>query len=226
MKNGEIIRLRWSPRLKRTIVLFLLVVFFIGTVIGFAVGRVSASNVQQESDKPNIESISPQTTVDPTVSIPDKIVSAVHPVTEPTEPPVQYYDVPLSEDLQDYIRTLCEENDVPMSLIIAMIEVESSFRPNVISGTSDYGLMQINKINHEWLTEEYGITDFLDPYQNVLCGITIIAGHLEKTDGDIALALMRYNCGATGARRLWDKGIYSTSYTEKILAAMEVYDEI
>lgn len=226
MKNGEIIRLRWSPRLKRTIVLFLLVVFFIGTVIGFAVGRVSALNVPQESDKPNIESTSPQTTVDPTVSIPDKIVSVVHPVTEPTEPPVQYYDVPLSEDLQDYIRTLCKENDVPMSLIIAMIEVESSFRSNVISGTSDYGLMQINKINHEWLTEEYGITDFLDPYQNVFCGITIIAGHLEKTDGDIALALMRYNCGATGAKRLWDKGIYSTSYTEKILAAMEVYDEI
>ena len=226
MKNGEIIRLRWSPRLKRTIVLFLLVVFFIGTVIGFAVGRVSASNVPQESDKPNIESTSPQTTVDPTVSIPDKIVSVVHPVTEPTEPPVQYYDVPLSEDLQDYIRTLCEENDVPMSLIIAMIEVESSFRSNVISGTSDYGLMQINEINHEWLTEEYGITDFLDPYQNVFCGITIIAGHLEKTDGDIALALMRYNCGATGAKRLWDKGIFSTSYTEKILAAMEVYDEI
>ena len=226
MKNGEIIRLRWSPRLKRTIVLFLLVVFFIGTVIGFAVGRVSALNVPQESDKPNIESTSPQTTVDPTVSIPDKIVSVEHPVTEPTEPPVQYYDVPLSEDLQDYIRTLCKENDVPMSLIIAMIEVESSFRSNVISGTSDYGLMQINKINHEWLTEEYGITDFLDPYQNVFCGITIIAGHLEKTDGDIALALMRYNCGAAGAKRLWDKGIYSTSYTEKILAAMEVYDEI
>lgn len=226
MKNGEIIRLRWSPRLKRTIVLFLLVVFFIGTVIGFAVGRVSALKVPQESDKPNIESTSPQTTVDPTVSIPDKIVSVVHPVTEPTEPPVQYYDVPLSEDLQDYIRTLCKENDVPMSLIIAMIEVESSFRSNVISGTSDYGLMQINKINHEWLTEEYGITDFLDPYQNVFCGIAIIAGHLEKTDGDIALALMRYNCGATGAKRLWDKGIYSTSYTEKILAAMEVYDEI
>lgn len=226
MKNSEIIRLRWSPRLKWTILLFLLVVFFIGTVIRFAVGRVSASNVPQEDDKPNIESTSPQTTVDPTVSIQDNIVSVVHPVTDPTEPPVQYYDVPLSEDLQDYIRTLCEENDVPMSLIIAMIEVESSFRPNVISGTSDYGLMQINKINHEWLREEFGITDFLDPYQNVFCGITIIAGHLDKTDGDIPLALMIYKCGATGAKRLWDKGIYSTSYTEKILAAMEVYDEI
>ena len=226
MKNGEIIRLRWSPRLKRTIVLFLLVVFFIGTVIGFAVGRVSASNVSQESDKPKIESTYPQTTVEPTVSTPDKIVTVVHPVTEPTEPPVRYYDVPLSEDLQDYIRELCEKHDVPMSLIMAMIEVESSFRSNVISGTNDYGLMQINKINHEWLSEEYGITDFLNPYQNVFCGITIIAGHLDKTDGDITLALMRYNCGATGAKRLWDKGIYSTSYTEKIIAAMEGYDEI
>lgn len=226
MKNGEIIRLRWSPRLKRTIVLFLLVVFFVGTVIGFAVGRVSASNVSQESDKPNIESTYPQTTVEPTASTPDKIVTIVHPATEPTEPPVRYYDVPLSEDLQDYIRELCEKHDVPMSLIMAMIEVESSFSSNVISGTNDYGLMQINKINHEWLTEEYGITDFLDPYQNVFCGITIIAGHLDKTDGDITLALMRYNCGATGAKRLWNKGIYSTSYTEKIITAMEGYDEI
>lgn len=111
-----------------------------------------------------------------------------------------------------------------MSLIIAMIEVESSFRANVISKSDDYGLMQINKINHEIMSEKYGITDFLDPYQNVFCGITIIAEHLEKTDGDIALALMRYNCGATGAKRLWDKGIYSTSYTEKIMTAMEGYD--
>ena len=141
------------------------------------------------------------------------------------EPPVQYYDVPLSEDLQDYIRTLCDENDVPMSLIIAMISVESSFRPNVVSRTSDYGLMQINKINHEWLSEEYSITDFLDPYQNVFCGITIFAEHLKKTDGGIELALMRYNCGATGAKRLWDKGIYHTDYTRKIMEYYEFYKQ-
>ncbi len=226
MKNGEIIRLRWSPRLKRSIVIFLLIVFFIGAIIGFTIGRVSALSVSQESDKPHTESTPPQTTVVPTVSTPVEVITTPQPTVEPTEPPVLYYNVPLSQDLQDYIRNLCEENDVPMSLIIAMIDVESSFRSNVISGTNDYGLMQINKINHEWLTEEYGITDFLDPYQNVFCGITIIAGHLEKTDGDITLALMRYNCGATGAKRLWDKGIYSTSYTDKINAAMEVYDAV
>jgi len=85
--------------------------------------------------------------------------------------------------------------------------------------------MQINTINHEWLQEELGITDFLDPYQNVMCGIYIISGHLEKTDGDIELALMRYNCGATGAKRLWDKGIYHTDYTRKIMGYYEFYKE-
>lgn len=226
MKNGEIIRLRWSPRLKRAIVLFLCAVFFIGCLIGFIVGRVSAVDAPEQEVKATESTLSTEASKPIPVVKPPVVTTP--PTTAPieTDPPVQYFDVPLSEDLQDYIRMLCEKHSVPMPLIIAMIDVESSFRPNVISGTSDYGLMQINSVNHEWLTEEYGITDFLDPYQNVFCGITIIAGHLEKTDGDIALALMRYNCGATGAKRLWDKGIYSTSYTEKILAAMEVYDEI
>ena len=136
-----------------------------------------------------------------------------------------YFDVPLSNEFQDYIRETSEQYNVPMELVLAMIEKESSFRPSVISGSNDYGYMQINIINHEWLTETLGVTDFLDPYQNVLCGIHIIAGHLEKTDGDVELALMRYNCGATGAKRLWDKGVYSTSYSRSIMALYESYKE-
>ena len=223
MNYGKKYVIRWTPRLAKAIVLFLVAVFLVGGLLGFVIGRVSAA----DSDIPNEPSI--QNTQNEVSRPLDTKPIVVIPTTSevetsaPTEPEKFYYDCPLDHDLQDYIRELCIENDVPMDLVIAMISVESSFRPNVVSGTSDYGLMQINKINHEWLSEEYGITDFLDPYQNVFCGITIIAGHLEKTDGDIALALMRYNCGATGAKRLWDKGIYSTSYTEKILAAMEVY---
>ena len=223
MNYGKKYVIRWTPRLARVIVLFLVAVFLVGGLLGFVIGRVSAA----DSDIPNEPSI--QNTQNEVSRPLDTKPIVVIPTTSevetsaPTEPEKFYYDCPLDHDLQDYIRELCIENDVPMDLVIAMISVESSFRPNVVSGTSDYGLMQINKINHEWLSEEYNITDFLDPYQNVFCGITIIAEHLEKTDGDIALALMRYNCGATGAKRLWDKGIYSTSYTEKILAAMEVY---
>ena len=147
---------------------------------------------------------------------------------EETSPVVEhveqvYYDCPLDNILKDYIREICETNDVPMSLVLAIISAESSFRPNVISNSNDYGLMQINVINHGWLSEEYGFTDFLDPYQNVFCGIQIYLGHYARYE-DVSKALMAYNMGATGAKRLWDKGIYETSYTRKILDIMEEFD--
>lgn len=142
-----------------------------------------------------------------------------------TEPVTVYFDVPLSKELQDYIRNLCDEYGVPIELVIAMIDVESTFRADVVSKTNDYGLMQINKCNHEWLTDKLGVTDFLDPYQNINSGVHILSGHLEVTNGDIELALMRYNNGATGAKKLWDKGIYSTAYTQKIMTVYESYKE-
>lgn len=139
-----------------------------------------------------------------------------------TEKPV-YYDCPLSHDLQDYIREQCDRKGVPMTLVLALIEVESSFQEDVISRTDDYGLMQINVINHGWLYEEYGITDFLDPYNNILCGITILSQHYERY-GDETKVLMAYNMGAVGAKRRWDIGVYETPYTNKILSAKERYD--
>ena len=142
-----------------------------------------------------------------------------------TEPVTVYFDVPLSKELQDYIRNLCDEYSVPMELVIAVIDVESTFRADLVSETNDYGLMQINKCNHEWLTDKLGVTDFLDPYQNINSGVHILSGHLEVTNGDIELALMRYNNGATGAKKLWDKGIYSTAYTQKVMTAYESYKE-
>lgn len=147
------------------------------------------------------------------------------PVAIDTQPATTYFDVPLSNELQDYIRNLCDEYGVPIELVIAMIDVESTFRADVVSKTNDYGLMQINKCNHEWLTDKLGVTDFLDPYQNINSGVYILSGHLEVTNGDIELALMRYNNGATGAKKLWDKGIYSTAYTQKIMTAYDSYIE-
>ena len=136
---------------------------------------------------------------------------------------VVYFDVPLEVELQDYIWFTCQEYDVPYELVFAMIEIESGFQTDVISNTNDYGLMQINKINHEWLAEELGITDILDPYQNILAGTYIIRQHLKATDGNPTLALMCYNCGAAGAEKLWEQGVYSTSYTDKVMAAYENY---
>ena len=167
------------------------------------------------SDNEGTSSISPPTALAPAKR--DESLTTLD-VIEPI-----YYECPLDNNLQDYIRKMCEENGIPMSLVLAVISVESSFRDWVISGTNDYGLMQINKSNHRWFYEEYGITDFLDPYQNVFCGITLLAQHYNKYQDD-AKALMAYNHGATGARRLWNKGIYETTYTRKVISTKEEFD--
>lgn len=193
-------------------------------VLSFSVGAISCLTVVGGKDN----TTSPTTALNApatTVLQPDTADESVTPIEPITEPEVFYFDVPLSDGFQDYIRAKCIEYDVPMELVIALIDKESSFRSDVVSKTNDYGYMQINKCNHEWLSETLGVSNFLDPHENVLCGIYIISGHLEKTDGNIELALMRYNCGATGARRLWEQGTYSTSYSRSVMTLYESYKE-
>lgn len=136
-----------------------------------------------------------------------------------------YFNVPLESSVQNYIFELCEKEGIELTLIFAMIQNESNFNANIISRTNDYGLMQINKINHQWLSETYNITDFLDPYQNILCGVKIISKYVHKYDGDLNRALMAYNLGETGAKRAWQNGIYSTAYSQRILEYKKHYDE-
>ena len=201
--------------IRKNSLLVIMILISLGSMLIGAGGYALLSNLEKGT------SVSP--TEPPAVILSAKPQPTVTP-SEPEETRA-YWDVPLDEQLQDYIRELCDKYSIQEELILAIIETESSFRPNLVSGTDDYGYMQINKVNHEWLREAFGITDFLDPYQNILCGVHIIAGHLDKTDGDITKALMRYNNGATGASRLWEKGIISTKYTDKVTSAYERYQE-
>lgn len=114
------------------------------------------------------------TTPHKTVTVTKTIEVPVHETDGlPQETEVFLFDVPLSDSLQRYIYEICADEGVPLTLALAMIEHESGFNPEVVSSTNDYGLMQINAINHEWLEEKYRTADFLNPYQNAFCGITV-----------------------------------------------------
>jgi soluble lytic murein transglycosylase and related regulatory proteins (some contain lysM/invasin domains) len=43
-----------------------------------------------------------------------------------------YYDLPLSHNLQDFIYEICADEGVPVTLVLAMIETESGFNPEII----------------------------------------------------------------------------------------------
>jgi hypothetical protein len=106
-----------------------------------------------------------------------------------------YYDVPLDIDLQEHIFAVCEIYDVDPAVIISMIARESSFRANAMGdGGESYGLMQIKKKWHKARMERLGVTDLLDPYQNVTVGIDLLAELLRYGDS-LEWALMCYNGG-------------------------------
>ena len=102
---------------------------------------------------------------------------------------------------------------------------ESNFVDTVVSPTDDYGLMQINKINHKWLAEELGIYNILDPYENIKAGVYMLSNYILKYD-DIAAALMCYNMGEPGATDCFERGIRSTSYSDTILTIYREYIDI
>lgn len=138
---------------------------------------------------------------------------------------VDYFDVPLSHSLQQYIYEICADNDLSVSLVIALIDKESNFNPECVSDTNDYGLMQINECNFQWVKEDYNSVDMFNPYQNVYCGINILAGYLHKYDDDYTKALMCYNLGEYGASKAWENGIFCTDYTKAVETKWEVYKE-
>lgn len=139
--------------------------------------------------------------------------------------PPRYFNVAMPEELQSYVWLLCCNYgiDEHYELVYALIQHESKFDAAAISPSNDWGLMQINECNHEWLREELGIVDFLDPYENVHGGIHMLASLLHKYD--VSDALMAYNMGEYGAAKLWRRGIHSTTYTDQVLDCYKQFTE-
>jgi soluble lytic murein transglycosylase-like protein len=137
-----------------------------------------------------------------------------------TDADFQAVDCALNVDVQEFTYYLSYGYNIDFYLLMALMEQESMYESDTISSTGDYGLMQINRCNHEWLSEELGITDFLDPYQNVMAGTYELHRLFEKY-GDTNKVLMAYNMGEGGARRLWNQGIYETEYTRSIAEKYE-----
>ena len=203
-RNAKINR---NKRMKLYANMILVLLVLIGGVLGFFLAKLTT---------PPQETI----TVTKTVEVPAYKSNVLVDTAD-----VFLFDVPLSDSLQRYIYEICADENVPVTLVMAMIEHESEFDPGAVSPTDDYGLMQINAVNHEWLKEEYRCADMMNPYQNVFCGISIISSYIDKY-GELDKALMAYNMGNYGAQKAWKNGVTSIAYSEEILSLMKEYEEV
>lgn len=191
------------------------------TVLSLSEKQTSTASVTEiKSDAETIVYAAPKASATVAIAETTTETSTVELSTETTTAdPTPYLDIPLSKELQKYTYKLSQEYNIDYFLIIAVIEQESTFRPTVIS-SGNYGLMQINRINHNWLSDTLGITDFLNPYQNIKAG-TYMLSSLYNKYGTFSAALMAYNLGESGANRYWTQGIYSTTYSQQVLARRE-----
>lgn len=140
------------------------------------------------------------------------------------------YSIGLNKELQIYAYNMATKYGIQYELFLAMMYVESGFQANKISSTNDYGLCQINKGNHSYLTKQLGVTNFLDPYQNIQAGAFFLARYFKswgKTVSDKATlelhALNSYNRGDGSYRNYLKQGNSATSwyYGNKVVAARD-----
>ena len=130
------------------------------------------------------------------------------------EPADKLYDVPLESDLQLHIKELCDSYGIDMPLVLAVIGQESGYDPAAVGDNGNsIGLMQIQPMHHRQRMDRLGITDLLDPYQNVTIGIDLLA-ELINEENDIEWAVTAYNAGKSKAdfnRSIGERSEYTQS---------------
>lgn len=184
---------------------------------------VTDSNVIETTDSPETTTetlpeapkTAPEMTKETAIETVEETVET-EPEPETTVEVALYYDVPLDADLQEHIFALCEIYEIDPAVVISVIARESSFRPGVMGDKGEsYGLMQIKKKWHTARMERLGVTDLLDPYQNVTVGIDLLAELLRYGDS-LEWALMCYNGGYAYADKRMKSGKIS-DYAEAVI---------
>ena len=129
---------------------------------------------------------------------------------------MEFFPVPLDHEIQAFIIRSCEKLNMEPAVIIAMIDQESDFREDCVGDDgASFGLMQIQQKWHTERMDKLGVTDLMNPLQNVAVGIDYLAELLDRGNG-LEWALAAYNAGPSGA----NEG-YGSSYAAAVLEISE-----
>jgi len=144
------------------------------------------------------------------------------------------------EKYQDIVEEYATKYDVPITLVYAVIECESSFRENAKSSVGACGLMQLMPVTFndvcEWLSLDYTVEQIMDPKVNIQCG-TYYLSRMYRMFDDWELAVAAYNAGPGNVQK-WLKNddyvddgklVYipfkeTSNHVQKVVKAWDKYE--
>jgi hypothetical protein len=110
--------------------------------------------------------------------------------------------------------------DVSPALALAVISVESAGKAQAVSSAGAQGVMQLIPAT----AARFGVTDAMDPAQNIRGGIAYLDWLIKEFRGDVVLALAGYNAGENAVKS--NNGVppyaETRAYVPKVLAAWQV----
>ena len=128
------------------------------------------------------------------------------------------------DDFKAHIRAASDRYMVERALIEAVIQVESSFRPDAVSSAGATGLMQLMAAT----ASDLEVKDRFNAKDNIHGGVRYISDLMQRFNNDITLVVAAYHAGPGAVERAGDipDKPETQRYVRKVLQAYSEFRSI